>query len=81
MQVCHSVAMTEVTVLQSRNIIVRNRVGLVHQQTLCIQQVKVVPVVPVLLSTSIECTVFRIFLRMSDHPWKETSVRAALRCV
>ena len=73
--------MTEVTELQSRNIIVRYRVGLVHQQRLCIQPVKVVPVVAVPLSTSIECTVFRIFLRMSDHPLKETSVRAALRCV
>ena len=74
--------MTEVTVLQSMNIIARYGVGLVHQQTLCIRPVKVVPVVAVLLSTSIECTVFRIFLRMSDHAWKETSsVRAALRCV
>ena len=76
------VAVAEVTVLQAMNMIVRYRVGLVHQQTLCIRPVKVVPVVAVLLSTSIECTVFRIFLRMSDHPWKETSsVRAALRCV
>ena len=67
--------------LQSMNMIVRYRVRLVHQQTLCIRSVKMVPVVAVLLSTSVECTVFRIFLRMSDHPWKESSVRAALRCV
>lgn len=44
---------------------------------------KLMPGAMVLLySTHIECAVFRIFLRMSDHPWKETSsVRAALRCV
>ena len=43
---------------------------------------KVVPEVAVPLSASTECTVFQIFLKMSDHPWKETSsVRASLRCV
>ena len=41
---------------------------------------KVVPEVAVPLSASTECTVFQIFLKMSD-PWKETSVRASLRCV
>ena len=43
---------------------------------------KVVPEVAVPLSASTECIVFQIFLKMSDHPWKETSsVRASLRCV
>ena len=56
------------------------RMWLVYKK--CYVPSKVVPEVAVPLSASTECTVFQIFLKMSDHPWKETSsVRASLRCV